>query len=78
MNCYMSFASSTAVFKGVYMYNFEFIKDGKKWHRVDKRVARKAYKAGAVVGLTPCESSICSMWVSLVDVSNASNDILQL
>ena len=44
------------------MYNFEFIKDGKKWHRVDKR-------------LVPCQSSICSMWVSSIDVCNASNDI---
>ena len=52
------------------MYNFEFIKDGKKWHRVDKRVARKAYKAGVVVGLVPCQSSICSMWVSQIDISN--------
>ena len=42
----MSSVSSTAVSKGVYMYKFEFMKDGKKWHRVDKRVARKAYKAG--------------------------------
>ena len=57
------------------MYKFEFIKDGKKWHRVDKRVARKAYKARAVVGLVPCESSICLMWVSSIDVCNASNDI---
>lgn len=55
------------------MYKFEFMKDGKKWHRVDKRVARKAYKAGAVVGLVPCQSSICSMWVSSIDVSNRSN-----
>lgn len=57
------------------MYNFEFIKDGKKWHRVDKRVARKAYKAGAVVGLVPCQSSICSMWVNSIDVRNGSNDV---
>lgn len=55
------------------MYRFEFMKDGKKWHRVDKRVARKAYKAGAVVGLVPCWSSICSMWVSSIDVRNGSD-----
>ena len=34
------------------MYNFEFIKDGKKWHRVNKRVARKEFDAGGVVHLT--------------------------
>nr|DAR87860.1 MAG TPA: hypothetical protein [Caudoviricetes sp.] len=34
------------------MYNFEFIKDGKKWHRVNKRVARKAFNTGMVVHLT--------------------------
>ena len=55
------------------MYNFEFIKDGKKWHRVDKRVARKAYKAGAVVGLVPCQSSICLTWVNSIDISNGSD-----
>lgn len=34
------------------MYNFEFIKDGKKWHRVDKRIARKEFDGGGVVHLT--------------------------
>lgn len=64
----MSFASLTAVFEGVYMYNFEFIKDGKKWHRVDKRVARKTFNAGGWVRLYPSRVCPSSVWVGSVDI----------
>lgn len=54
------------------MYNFEFIKDGKKWHRVDKRIARKEFDAGGVVYLVPCKANPCSYWVGLIGICKES------
>ena len=54
------------------MYNFEFIKDGKKWHRVDKRVARKEFDTGGVVYLAPCKANPRADWVGLISIRKES------
>lgn len=54
------------------MYNFEFIKDGKAYKKVDKRVARKLFDAGGVVYLAPCKANPCSPWFGLIDIRKES------
>nr|DAG02237.1 MAG TPA: hypothetical protein [Siphoviridae sp. ctmqu18]DAI46367.1 MAG TPA: hypothetical protein [Caudoviricetes sp.] len=54
------------------MYNLEFIKDGKEYKKVDKRVARKLFDAGGVVYLAPCKANPCSDWVGLIDIRKES------
>lgn len=55
------------------MYNFEFIKDGKKWHRVNKRVARKEFDAGGVVHLTASKVRPDNDLIGVYDISTPCN-----
>ena len=54
------------------MYNFEFIKDGKVYKKVDKRVARKLFDAGGVVYLAPCKATPWSYWSGLISIYKES------
>ena len=55
------------------MYNFEFIKDGKKWHRVNKRVARKEFNGGGVVHLTASKVRPDNDLIGVYDISKPCN-----